>query len=85
MDSTIVLWVLAWSGVVSVLIFVLQGILDQLPRLIDSWHRFLYALRGNGNPQNRHTGAVETSTAAGSVEDITDDAVPNADGPPSED
>ncbi|WP_142217020.1 hypothetical protein [Streptomyces sp. SLBN-118] len=48
MDTTVILLAFAWSGVLSVVIFVSKGLLDQLPPLIESWRRFLRALHGDG-------------------------------------
>lgn len=55
-DSSAILWILAWSGVLSIAIFVSKGLLDQLPPLIESWRRFLRALHGDNessDPANR--------------------------------
>ncbi|MFE2325295.1 hypothetical protein ACFXD5_15470 [Streptomyces sp. NPDC059385] len=38
MDS-VILWLLAASGVLSILIFVVRALLDQLPDVITAWHR----------------------------------------------
>ncbi|WP_105968444.1 hypothetical protein [Streptomyces geranii] len=46
MDSTIILWILAWAGVLSVVIFVAKGLLDQLPPLVDSWRALVRVVRG---------------------------------------
>ncbi|MEU5335600.1 hypothetical protein AB0G51_20030 [Streptomyces asoensis] len=47
MDGTAIIIILAVAGVVSVLLFALKGLLDQVPDVIDSagkardaWHRF---------------------------------------------
>ncbi len=47
MDGTAIIVILAITGVASVLLFALKGLLDQLPDIIDSagkardaWHRF---------------------------------------------
>lgn len=47
MDGTAIIIILAIAGVVSVLLFALKGLLDQIPDVIDSagrardsWHRF---------------------------------------------
>ncbi|ELP68675.1 hypothetical protein STRTUCAR8_03825 [Streptomyces turgidiscabies Car8] len=51
MDGTAILLVLAMAGVISVLLFALKGLLDQMPDVIesagrvrDAWRRF----RGGG-------------------------------------
>ncbi len=50
MESTVILWILAWSGVLSVLIWVARGVLDQLPPLIGSWRRVRATLcEGDGS------------------------------------
>ncbi|WP_326739045.1 hypothetical protein [Streptomyces sp. NBC_01022] len=47
MDGTAIIIILAIAGVVSVLLFAIKGLLDQVPDVIesasrarDSWHRF---------------------------------------------
>ncbi|WP_405889520.1 hypothetical protein OG427_03005 [Streptomyces sp. NBC_00133] len=69
MDSTVILWVLGWAGVLSVVIFVVKGLLDQLLPLIESWRNFLRALRDNEAPppQQLEAEASEavTNTTAG--------------------
>ncbi|GAA2411300.1 hypothetical protein GCM10010420_45240 [Streptomyces glaucosporus] len=54
MDATVVIAVLAVTGVLSVLLSAVKGLLDQLPEVIDSagrardaWRRF----RGAGDPR----------------------------------
>ncbi|SEB93687.1 hypothetical protein SAMN05428945_1582 [Streptomyces sp. 2224.1] len=37
-DSTLTLSVLAVSGVLSVALFAIKGLLDQLPAVLNSWH-----------------------------------------------
>jgi hypothetical protein len=39
------LWILATAGVVSVLLFTVRGILEQLPEVFAAWHRARRALR----------------------------------------
>ena len=46
MDSTVILWILAWAGVLSVVIFVTKGLLDQLLPLVDSWRALVRTVRG---------------------------------------
>lgn len=46
MEVTLTLWVLAGSGVASVLLFAAKGLLDQLPGVFDSWHAARRAWRG---------------------------------------
>ncbi|MFD4130382.1 hypothetical protein ACFXKK_35655 [Streptomyces globisporus] len=38
MDS-IILWLLAASGVLSIFLFVARGLLDQLPEIITAWRK----------------------------------------------
>jgi hypothetical protein len=45
-DSSAILWILAWSGVLSIAIFVVTGILGQLLPLIEAWRALVQALRG---------------------------------------
>ncbi|MDX2650372.1 hypothetical protein [Streptomyces sp. NPDC001070] len=44
MDS-IILWLLAASGVLSVLLFVVRGLLDQLPDVLIAWRRVKRAIQ----------------------------------------
>lgn len=37
MDSTVILWVLAWAGVTSIALTQLTGLVEQLRHLIVSW------------------------------------------------
>ncbi|MEU2558430.1 hypothetical protein ABZ626_03645 [Streptomyces longispororuber] len=46
MDSAIITWLLAISGVAAICLFVVKGLLDQLPDVFASWHRAMRALRG---------------------------------------
>ncbi|WP_329538336.1 hypothetical protein OG568_53945 (plasmid) [Streptomyces sp. NBC_01450] len=43
--DVLTLWILAASGVVTLLLFTVRGILEQLPDLFASWHRAKRALR----------------------------------------
>ncbi|WP_181018606.1 hypothetical protein [Streptomyces lydicamycinicus] len=45
MDSAI-LWLLGASGVLAVALFVIKGLLDQVPDIAESWHRAKHAVRG---------------------------------------
>ncbi|MDX3733613.1 hypothetical protein [Streptomyces caniscabiei] len=45
MDAQIVLGILATAGVVSILMFALKGLLDQVPDVIRSWHRIVAEAR----------------------------------------
>ncbi|MCK7627204.1 hypothetical protein MUU72_29615 [Streptomyces sp. RS10V-4] len=49
MDSAI-LWLLGAAGVLSIALFVLKGLLDQLPDLAQSWHRARHAFSNDGRP-----------------------------------
>ncbi|MFD9540910.1 hypothetical protein [Streptomyces sp. NPDC060022] len=51
MDASAVLWILAWSGVLSIAIFVSTGILGQLLPLVEAWRKLLNALR-DGNEKD---------------------------------
>ncbi|GAO08724.1 hypothetical protein TPA0598_04_03600 [Streptomyces lydicamycinicus] len=44
-DSAI-LWLLGASGVLAVALFVIKGLLDQVPDIAESWHRAKHAVRG---------------------------------------
>ena len=46
MDSQAVLWLLAWGGVASILLFVLQGLAQQLSAFIDACRPLVEKLRG---------------------------------------
>ncbi|CAL9422951.1 hypothetical protein SUDANB21_01890 [Streptomyces sp. enrichment culture] len=46
MDSQAVLWLLAWGGVASVLLFVLQGLVQQLCAFIDACRPLVEKIRG---------------------------------------
>ncbi|KUO10517.1 hypothetical protein [Streptomyces sp. DSM 15324] len=50
MDSQIILSLLAASGVVTILLFVVRGLLDQLPDVFAAWHRAKKAYRANVSP-----------------------------------
>ena len=45
-DSSAILWILAWSGVLSIAIFVVTGILGQLLPLIEAWRAVVQTLKG---------------------------------------
>ncbi|MEU6381667.1 hypothetical protein [Streptomyces sp. NPDC046909] len=44
MDA-LTLWILAASGVITILLFTVRGLLEQLPELFAAWHRAKKALR----------------------------------------
>ncbi|MFE4305710.1 hypothetical protein [Streptomyces sp. NPDC056891] len=46
MDSAIIL-ILGIAGVAAIALFVLKGLLDQIPDLAESWHRARRAIRGD--------------------------------------
>ncbi|WP_255950171.1 hypothetical protein [Streptomyces odontomachi] len=50
MDSQIILSLLATSGVVTILLFVIRGLLDQLPDVIAAWRRVKKAYRADASP-----------------------------------
>ncbi|MEV6809706.1 hypothetical protein [Streptomyces sp. NPDC051132] len=56
MDSSAVLWILAWSGVISVLIFVLTGILGQLIPLVRAWRKLRSTFRDDSEPNQPADG-----------------------------
>ncbi|MFB7950071.1 hypothetical protein ACFC6L_34775 [Kitasatospora phosalacinea] len=37
MDSILINWLLAGAGVLGILLFVIKGVLDQVPSVLDSW------------------------------------------------
>ncbi|MDQ0942893.1 hypothetical protein QFZ67_004598 [Streptomyces sp. V1I1] len=45
MGDSLTLAILTISGVITVTLFVVKGILDQLPGVLDSWRRAARALR----------------------------------------
>ncbi|MEU9985901.1 hypothetical protein AB0E10_03660 [Streptomyces sp. NPDC048045] len=47
MDSQIILSLLAASGVVTILLFVVRGLLDQLPDVFAAWRRVKKAYRAD--------------------------------------
>ncbi|MFD9540911.1 hypothetical protein [Streptomyces sp. NPDC060022] len=47
MDSAII-WLLGATGVVAVALYVIKGLLDQIPDLARSWHRARDAFRERG-------------------------------------
>ncbi|MFE2034305.1 hypothetical protein ACFXBB_13820 [Streptomyces scopuliridis] len=48
MDS-VVLWILGVASVLTIALFVVKGLLDQLPDLADSWHRAKRAFGEGGD------------------------------------
>ncbi|WP_149548082.1 hypothetical protein [Streptomyces marokkonensis] len=50
MDSQIILSLLAASGVVTILLFVVRGMLDQLPEVFAAWQRVKKAYRADASP-----------------------------------
>ncbi|MFD5792433.1 hypothetical protein ACFWIO_02675 [Streptomyces diastatochromogenes] len=50
MDSQIILSLLAASGVVTILLFVVRGLLDQLPDVFAAWKRVKKAYRADASP-----------------------------------
>ncbi|QES48236.1 hypothetical protein DEJ50_10820 [Streptomyces venezuelae] len=57
MDSQIILSLLAASGVVTILLFVVRGLLDQLPDVFAAWHRAKKAYRADAPPADEGRGA----------------------------
>ncbi|MFI6037488.1 hypothetical protein ACIBBD_25590 [Streptomyces sp. NPDC051315] len=49
MDSQIILSLLAASGVVTTLLFVVRGLRDQLPDVFAAWHRVMRAYRADAS------------------------------------
>ncbi|MGI5136933.1 hypothetical protein [Streptomyces sp. CA-106110] len=50
MDSQIIVSLLAASGVVTFLLFVVRGLLDQLPDVFAAWQRVKKAYRADASP-----------------------------------
>jgi hypothetical protein len=67
-DSTITLSVLAVSGVVSVALFAIKGLLDQLPGVLNSWHAARRAWLG-GHPGSSVPPRPGDADAAATKED----------------
>lgn len=65
MDSTVNVWILAWAGVLSVVIFVAKGLLDQLPPLVDSWQALIRAVRGEETTGAADETGRDQETAVG--------------------
>ncbi|MFD3618689.1 hypothetical protein ACFWWT_26310 [Streptomyces sp. NPDC058676] len=65
MDSTVIVWILAWAGVLSVVIFVAKGLLDQLPPLVDSWRALVRAMRGEETTKAADEARRDQETAVG--------------------
>ncbi|MET8723832.1 hypothetical protein [Streptomyces misionensis] len=55
MDSAI-LWLLGASGVAAIALFVIKGLLDQLPEVAQSWHRARRAFRSDDRPDSDSDG-----------------------------
>lgn len=55
MDSSAILWILTWSGVLSIAIFVMTGILGQLLPLIEAWRTLRKTLRGGSKQDAQET------------------------------
>ncbi|MEV0257751.1 hypothetical protein AB0H82_26270 [Streptomyces sp. NPDC050732] len=71
MDSSAVLWILTWSGVVSITIFVLTGILGQLLPLVEAWRRLIGAFRGD-NTQGASDCSEPTTGQENTVPSVAD-------------
>ncbi|WP_202532812.1 hypothetical protein [Streptomyces sp. SID3212] len=54
MDSAVI-WILGASGVLAVVLFVVKGLLDQVPDIAESWHRAKRAIR---NEESTDRGEV---------------------------
>ncbi|MEH0609098.1 hypothetical protein [Streptomyces scabiei] len=50
MESTIILWLLAISSVLGFLLYVVRGLLVQLPEVFDAWRQAKRALQGERTP-----------------------------------
>ncbi|WP_143659078.1 hypothetical protein [Streptomyces platensis] len=48
-DEVIVLWLLAGASVISVVLFSVKGVLDQLPEVFQSYRRAKRAWQGDGD------------------------------------
>ncbi|MEV7114405.1 hypothetical protein [Streptomyces anulatus] len=55
MDS-IILWLLAASGVLSIFLFVARGLLDQLPEIITAWRKVQQAYQSTDRSIDDPTG-----------------------------
>lgn len=53
MDSQIILYLLAASGVLTVLLFVVRVVLDQVPEVLAAWHRVKKAFKPEEVPDAR--------------------------------
>ncbi|MFI5689376.1 hypothetical protein [Streptomyces sp. NPDC051636] len=51
MESQIVLGILSAASIASVFVYVLKGLLDQIPDLIRSWRRVVREARGGRQPR----------------------------------
>ncbi|MEV8388694.1 MULTISPECIES: hypothetical protein [unclassified Streptomyces] len=65
MDSTVILWILAWAGVLSVVMFVAKGLLDQFLPLVDSWRALVRTVRGEETIEAADEDTRDQETPAG--------------------
>ncbi|MGW4979794.1 hypothetical protein [Streptomyces mirabilis] len=70
MDSSAILWILAWSGVLSIAIFVITGLLGQLIPLIDAWRTFIQTLK-DGATEDRSADLGQPTPVANEPENRT--------------
>ncbi|WP_330236400.1 hypothetical protein [Streptomyces sp. NBC_00566] len=59
MDSQIILSLLAASSVVTILLFVVRGLLDQLPDVFAAWQRVKKAYRADESPAEERRDVEE--------------------------
>lgn len=59
MDSQAILWLLAWGGVASILLFVLQGLAQQLCAFIDACRPLVEKVRGRAGSAPAERNADE--------------------------
>jgi hypothetical protein len=51
--DVLTLWILGAAGAMSVLLFTVRGILDQLPEVFAAWHRARRAIRDRADDDDR--------------------------------
>ncbi|MBT2420757.1 hypothetical protein J7F01_36815 [Streptomyces sp. ISL-22] len=52
MSDSLIIALLTISSVITVMLFVVKGALDQLPEVVNSWRRAVQAMRG-GTPRGQ--------------------------------
>ncbi|MET9965931.1 hypothetical protein ABZZ80_08435 [Streptomyces sp. NPDC006356] len=51
--DALTMWILGMAGAVSVFLFTLRGLLDQLPEVLEAWHRARRAIRDRAGDDDR--------------------------------